>query len=167
MLPVLHTYRNIAYVPIRLFVAHFIVITETRPTSEVSVASSQRIRTPSDSQGGLAIRSLHVTVQVTYKYINQYVQDTLATNVYIAAFTTSNARLRLYDMLNKLGQSVAYYDTDSIVYIDNGENTIKTGEWNDEIRNNSHIKEWYWTGPNSYGYITSTGQEVVKAKPLP
>ena len=66
-------------------------------------------------------------VQVTFKYKNQYVQDIFSINVYVAAFTTSNARLRLYDMLDKLGQSVAYYDTDSTVYIDNGENSIKTG----------------------------------------
>ena len=37
-------------------------------------------------------------VQVTYKYKDQYVQDCFSTNVYIAAFTTSNARLRLYDI---------------------------------------------------------------------
>jgi hypothetical protein len=66
-------------------------------------------------------------LQVTYKYKDQYVVDTFSTNVYIAAFTTSNARLRLYNMLDKLGQSVLYYDTDSIVYIDNGQNTITTG----------------------------------------
>ena len=66
-------------------------------------------------------------VQVTYKYKEQYVQDPFSTNIYIAAFTTSNARLRLYDMLDKLGQSVAYYDTASIVYIDDGQNTVKTG----------------------------------------
>jgi hypothetical protein len=59
-------------------------------------------------------------VQVTYKYKDHFVQNNFSTNVYIAAFTTSNARLRLYDMLDKLGQSVAYYDTDSIVYIDDG-----------------------------------------------
>ena len=34
-------------------------------------------------------------VQVNFKYKNQYVQDTFSTNVYVAAFTTSNARLRL------------------------------------------------------------------------
>jgi len=33
-------------------------------------------------------------VQVTDMYKNLYVQDTFSTNVYIAAFTTSNARLR-------------------------------------------------------------------------
>jgi len=37
-------------------------------------------------------------VQVTFKYKNQYVQDTFSINVYIASFTTSNAQLRLYDM---------------------------------------------------------------------
>jgi hypothetical protein len=42
--------------------------------------------------------------------------------------------------LDKLGKSVAYYDTDSIVY------TIKTdcmlGEWTDELGKNNYIKEW-------------------------
>ena len=84
-------------------------------------------------------------VQVTYKYKDWYVQDPFSTNIYIAAFTTSNARLRLYDMLDKLGQSVAYYDTDSIVYIDDGQKTIKTGcmlgEWTDELGKNDHITE--------------------------
>jgi len=107
-------------------------------------------------------------VQVTFKYKNQYVQDTFSTNVYIAAFTTSNARLRLYDMLDKLKQSVAYYDTDSIVYIDNGENSVKTGcmlgEWTDELGKDNYIKEWVSTGPKSYGYLTNKGKEVVKIK---
>ena len=80
--------------------------------------------------------------QVTYKYKNQYVQDTFSTNVYKAAFTTSNARLRFYDMLEKLGQSLTYYDSDSIVYIDNGENSIKTGcmlgQWTDELAKHNY-----------------------------
>jgi hypothetical protein len=48
-------------------------------------------------------------------------------------------------MLDKLGQSVAYYDTDSIVYIDNGENSVKTGcmlgEWTDELGKDNYIKK--------------------------
>jgi len=101
-------------------------------------------------------------VQVTYKYKDQYVQDPFA------AFTTSNARLRLYDMLDHLGQSVAYYDTDSIIYIDDGQNTVKTGcmlgEWTNELGKDNHIKEWLSTGPKSYGYLTNKGKEVVKVK---
>ena len=38
--------------------------------------------------------------QVTYKYKIQYVQETFATNIYIMAFTTSNAQLRGYHMLD-------------------------------------------------------------------
>jgi len=76
-------------------------------------------------------------LQVNFRYKNQYVQDTFSTNVYFATFTTSNARLRLYVMVDKHSQSVAYNDTESIVYIDNGENSIKTGcilgEWTNEI----------------------------------
>jgi len=86
-------------------------------------------------------------VQVTFKYKSYYVQGIFSTNVYIAAFTTLNARLRLYDMLDKLGQSVACYDTDSIVYIDNGKKIIKTGcmlgEWTDELGKDDHLKECY------------------------
>ena len=71
-------------------------------------------------------------------------------------------------MLDKLGQSVAYYDTDNIVYIDNGQNTIKTGcmlgEWTDELGKDNCIKEWLSTGPKSYGYLTNKGKEVVKIK---
>ena len=107
-------------------------------------------------------------VQVNFKYKDQYVQDTFSTNVYIAAFTTSNVRLRLYDMLDKLGKSVAYYDTDSIVYVDNGKNSIKTGwfigEWTDELGKDNYIKEWFSSGPKSYGYLTNTEKGVVKIK---
>ena len=70
-------------------------------------------------------------------------------------------------MLDKLGQSVAYYDTDSIVYIDNGENSVKTGcmlgEWTDELGKDNYIKKWFSTGPKSYGYLTNT-EKVVKIK---
>jgi hypothetical protein len=52
-------------------------------------------------------------VQVTYKYKDQYVQDCLY--VYIAVFISSNARLRLYDMLDRLDKAVVYYDNNIIV----------------------------------------------------
>ena len=37
-------------------------------------------------------------------------------NVFIAAFTTSLTRLKLYDALDFLGDRVLYYDTDSVIY---------------------------------------------------
>jgi hypothetical protein len=88
--------------------------------------------------------------------------------LFIAAFTTANARLRLYEMLDKLGKSVAYYDTDSIVYIDDGKNTVKTGcllgDWTDELGKGVWIIDWISTGPKSYSYKTNTGKVVCKIK---
>ena len=40
----------------------------------------------------------------------------LTTNIFIASFTIALARLKLYDELEKLGEQVLYYDTDSIIY---------------------------------------------------
>ena len=70
-------------------------------------------------------------------------------------------------MLDKLGQSVAYYDTASIVYIDDGQNTVKTGCMLGEQTNElgkDHIKEWRSKGPKRYGYLTNKGKKVVKIK---
>jgi len=105
-------------------------------------------------------------MRVTFKYKSQYVQDAFSSNVYIAAFTTSNVQLRLYDMLDKLGWSVAYYNTDSFVYVNNGKNSVKTGcmlgERTDELGKNNYMKEWFSTGPKIYGYLSNTEKEVVK-----
>ena len=46
-------------------------------------------------------------------------QETPNTNVALAAFTTSHARLRLYDAMSKLGPQFLYSDTDSIVFVHN------------------------------------------------
>ena len=39
------------------------------------------------------------------------------TNCVLAAYTTANARLRLYTVMERLGKRVLYTDTDSIIYI--------------------------------------------------
>lgn len=38
------------------------------------------------------------------------------TNIFISAFTTCQACLKLYESLEELGDRVLYYDTDSIIY---------------------------------------------------
>ncbi|XP_018334518.2 uncharacterized protein LOC108743448 [Agrilus planipennis] len=107
-------------------------------------------------------------VHVTYKYKDMFVEDSTSTNIFIATFTTSNARLRLYDMLDRLGEDAVYYDTDSIIYIDNGQNTVPTGsmlgEWSSELADGDYIIEWMSTGPKSYYYKTLKGIEVTKIK---
>ena len=37
------------------------------------------------------------------------------TNIFVAAFTTCHARLKLYESLDTLQKQVLYYDTDSVV----------------------------------------------------
>jgi hypothetical protein len=106
-------------------------------------------------------------VQMSYCFKDYYVENDYNTNIFIAAFTTSSARLRLYKMLEYLEDKVAYYDTDSIVYIDDGTKEVKTGcllgDWTDELSGN-HITDWVSTGPKSYAYIDNNLKEVCKIK---
>ena len=106
-------------------------------------------------------------VQMSYTLKDLFVENEHNTNVFIAVFTTSNARLRLYEMLDYLEEKVIYYDTDSIVYVDDGTKSVKTGcllgDWTDELGGN-YITNWVSTGPKSYTYIMNTGNEICKLK---
>lgn len=107
-------------------------------------------------------------IQISYNLKDQFVENCYNVNVFVAAFTTANARLRLYDMLDRLGDSIAYYDTDSVVYIDDGTNTVSTGcmlsEWSDELGKDDYINDWISTGPKSYAYDTAKGEGKCKIK---
>ena len=61
-------------------------------------------------------------IELHYKQGDAFIEPGIRTNVVIAAFTTASARLKLYDILDKLGDRVLYYDTDSVVF------TYKEGE---------------------------------------
>jgi hypothetical protein len=106
-------------------------------------------------------------IQVNYKYEDIFVKNNYNTNIFLALFTTANARLRLYEKLDEVGKAVIYCDTDSIVYIDDGTNTVKTGnllgQWTDEL-DGGYIVKWLATGPKSYYYRTNTGKDCTKVK---
>ena len=107
-------------------------------------------------------------VQMTYNLKDQFVDNSNSTNIFIAAFTTSHARLMLYGVLDKLGDQVLGFDTDSAWYVDRpGGQTIETGdmlgELTDEL-NGDHIVEWVGSGPKSYSYLTNKGKMVCKVK---
>ena len=55
-------------------------------------------------------------MQVEYKNSEDFECQSLNTNVTIAAFCTSWARLKLWSVMNKLGDRVLYHDTDSIIF---------------------------------------------------
>ena len=67
-------------------------------------------------------------VQMTYNFKDQFVDNSKNTNIYIGCFTTSHARLMLYDKLDYLQKKVLYFDTDSIIYADDGMKHIETGD---------------------------------------
>ena len=56
-------------------------------------------------------------LEIRYEFGENFVQPNPKTNVVIAAFTTAYARLQLYEELDRLGERVLYYDTDSIIYL--------------------------------------------------
>ena len=54
-------------------------------------------------------------VQMTYNFKDQFVNNSKNTDVYIACFTTSHARLMLYNKLDYLNEKVLYFNTNSII----------------------------------------------------
>ena len=90
-------------------------------------------------------------VQMTYNFKDQFVDNSNNTNIYIACFTTSHARLMLYDKLDYLNEKVLYFDTDSIIYADDNTKNIETGDMTDEISGKG-ISSFVSTGPKSYSF---------------
>lgn len=90
------------------------------------------------------------------------------TNIFIACFTTALARLKLYAELEKLGEQVLYYDTDSVIYRwKEGEPFIPTGiflgEMTDELGRDP-IMVFGSTGPKSYCYQTYGNKKECQNK---
>ena len=67
-------------------------------------------------------------VQMTSNFKDQFVDNSKNTNIYIACFTASHARLMLYNKLDYLKEKVLYFDMDSIIYVDGGTKNVKTGD---------------------------------------
>lgn len=94
-------------------------------------------------------------------------------NKYIlASFTTAHARLRLFSVLDRLGENVLYFDTDSVIF-----KTLKSddlhylpignylGELTNEITpEDGHIVEFVSGGPKNYAYRTLSGREECKVR---
>ncbi|CAB3976760.1 DNA polymerase [Paramuricea clavata] len=87
-------------------------------------------------------------------------------NVIIASFVTAYARLELLEYLLKLGENVLYYDTDSVIFIEDRANGkfLETGEYlgqmTDELIEKKTSAKWIQqfcsAGPKSYSYRTNT-----------
>ena len=142
------------------------------------------------SQPGVTVNNFEIIsknlVEVRYMEDNDYVNESEHISEAVAAFTTSNARLRLYAFIDWLHYSqVLYYDTDSCIYLYDPDNPDHInpddenqerpelvslgkglGQWSDELEKGEYITEFVATGPKSYAYKTNYGKRECKAKGL-
>ena len=106
-------------------------------------------------------------VQMTYNFKDQFVDNSKNTNIYIACFTTSHVRLMLYNKLDYLKEKVLYFDTDSIIYVDNGTKSVKTGDvlgdMSDELSGKG-INDFVSTGPEPYSFKYGNNEEKSAIK---
>ena len=108
-------------------------------------------------------------VEVNYEYEEDFVEVNPNTNVVIAAFTTCFARLKLYELLEHVGPSCAYYDTDSCVILTKpGDSKPVLGDYlgqlTDELEPGEFIQTWVSGGCKNYAYKTNLGRTVTKVR---
>ena len=108
-------------------------------------------------------------IQLEYLHEVNFTPEDLKTNIFLATFTTSWARLKLYDVLEKLDRNCLYFDTDSVVYV------TRKGQWRpslgvflgdltNELEENDYITCFISGGPKNYAYRTNCGKETCKVR---
>ena len=98
-------------------------------------------------------------------------------NIFIAAFTTCWARLKLYEELKRGQEQILYYDTDSILLVIDENNPHHyqptTGDylgdltnelWDKKKKEFRTIQEFSSAGPKNYGYVLDNGKQECKVK---
>ena len=108
-------------------------------------------------------------VEVHYQYQDEDIPMSPNLNIFVACFTTSWARLRLYTALEQLQQRVLYYDTDSVIFVtDEGQPNPDLGDYlgdfTSELDNKDHIIEFVSGGPKNYGYQTQNDHVECKVR---
>ena len=91
-------------------------------------------------------------------------------NIFVACFTTCHARLKLYQALEPLGERVLYFDTDSVIYLEETPTQFKPtldsylGDFASELEDDEYIQEFVSGGPKNYGYTTNKGKVECKVR---
>ncbi len=121
----------------------------------------------SDSEEITAVNFVNDSmVEMRWRFRDDFVETSGKVNVVIAAYTTAQARLKLYSYLDRLGPRTVYADTDSVVF------STKHGEWapvlgdylgdlTDEVPNNE-IETFVTGGPKNYAFKTMFPDENGK-----
>ena len=95
-------------------------------------------------------------VEVYYQHQEEDIPVSPNLNIFVAAFTTCHARLKLYEALEPLGERVLYYDTDSIIYLEEKPGQLKPdlghypGDFTSELGTDEYIEEFVSGGPKNY-----------------
>ena len=98
-------------------------------------------------------------VQVDWLYFEDFIEPSSRTNVVIAAYTTAQARLKLYSYLQHLGERTLHCDTESVIFKTSPEEWKPPlgdllGDLTDEARGNS-ITHFVTGDPKNYAYKLS------------
>jgi hypothetical protein len=108
-------------------------------------------------------------IQVSFSQKSKYSFGGLNTNSVIAAFTTAQARLKLYDEIDILGERILYVDTDSLVFVEReGEYKPKLGDYlgmlTSELDDDDFITEFVSGDPKCYAYKLASGSTECAIK---
>ena len=109
-------------------------------------------------------------VEMIFKRMHEYKRESKVTNIFIGIFTTAWARLKLYEMMDLLGENVLYVDTDSCIYVNKPGGPKAPlgdylGDWTNEITpkngRGSYITQFACGGPKNYAYIINNGKKTL------
>ena len=108
-------------------------------------------------------------VEVQYQYEKEDIPVSPNLNIFVACFTTCHARLKLYAALEQLQERVLYYDTDSVIFLQeegqpNPDLGNYLGNFTSELDDKDHIDEFISGGPKNYGYKTKLGLVECKVR---
>ena len=108
-------------------------------------------------------------VEVLYQYQKEDIPVSPKLNIFVACFTTCWARLKLYEALDQLQERVLYYDTDSVIYLEEPGQPSPVlgnylGEFTSELDDDDYIVEFVSGGPKNYGYKTKKGKIECKVR---
>ena len=120
----------------------------------------------------LDVKDFHILneqlIQLEYQTKDDFLAPDQITNIFVATFTTCWARLKLYGVLDMLGERCLYYDTDSVIYVNDGTVHVPLGDYlgdlTNELRPGHHIVEFISGGPKNYGYLEDDGECTLKVK---
>ncbi len=118
-------------------------------------------------------------VAMEYTATNEFRRADRKANVMVASLCTAYARLKLWTVMNRLGQRVLYHDTDSVIYSNvPGQFNPPTGKYLGELADElsckavgcpgcctGHwIQEFVSCGAKNYAFKLNSGQVVCKVR---